>query len=478
MRRGGAALDGLECEPSVGGVKTRRDFIRSAGIYSTAFLGLRALARQPLSAANAVSGLGALVEGTGKDILLPPGFSYTTFSPTGAEMDDGLLVPGRHDGMAAFAGPDGLTLLVRNHENESAWVNESPFGPNAERIGKVDPAKIYDRGKGVLPCIGGTTTLVFDTRTQTLQKHFLSLVGTQRNCAGGPTPWGTWVTCEEVNAEREPNEEQWHGYNFEVKPSTEIGLVDPVPLTAMGRFRHEAVTVDPASGAVYETEDLGDGLLYRFLPTEPGNLAAGGRLQVLAIKGRPQFDTRNWPTLPRFEVGQPLAVEWLDIDDSEAPELDLRHRGRAAGAAIFARGEGAWWGEGEAYFAMTNGGTSTLGQIFRYQPSPYEGTPREAEAPGQIELFAEPNDSALLSNCDNLTIAPWGDLILCEDTTGTNRIIGVTPAGEFYLIAKNIGPEGSEWAGACFSPDGTTLFANVQKPGYTVAITGPWPQSA
>jgi secreted PhoX family phosphatase len=124
---------------------------------------------------------------------------------------------------------------------------------------------------------------------------------------------------------------------------------------------------------------------------------------------------------------------------------------------------------------MTNGGTTTLGQIFRYQPSPYEGTPREAEAPGQLELFAEPNDSALLSNCDNLTVAPWGDLVICEDTTGTNRIIGVTPVGEFYPIAENVAPNGSEMAGACFSPDGTTLFANVQRPGYTIAITGPWP---
>ena len=124
---------------------------------------------------------------------------------------------------------------------------------------------------------------------------------------------------------------------------------------------------------------------------------------------------------------------------------------------------------------MTNGGAVTMGQIFRYQPSPHEGTPREAEQPGMIELFAEPNDSELLRNCDNLTIAPWGDLIVCEDTKGVNRMIGVTPAGEFYTIAENVSPTGSEWAGACFSPDGTTLFANAQKDGYTIAITGPWP---
>lgn len=456
-------------------MKTRRDFIRSASIYSAAFVGLRALTQQPLAAASGSAGWGDVVRNTGQPVLLPKGFSYTVFSPAGAEMDDGLLVPGMHDGMGAFAGPDGLTLLVRNHENESAWVQHSPFGPNNERWGKIDPAKCYDLGGGVAPGIGGTSTLVFDTRTQTLKKHFLSLVGSQRNCAGGVTPWGTWVTCEEVNAEREPNEEQWHGYNFEVTPSVEPGLVDPVPLRAMGRFRHEAVAVDPASGAVYETEDLGDGLFYRFLPDEPGNLAAGGRLQALAIKGQPQMDTRNWPTLPNFPIGQPLPVEWIDLEDVDSPRLDLRYRGRAQGAAVFARGEGAWWGEGEGYFAMTNGGRTTMGQIFRYVPSPYEGTDRESEAPGSIELYIEPNDTALLKNCDNLTIAPWGDLVICEDTKGVCRIIGVTPAGEYYTIAENAGPEASEWAGACFSPDGTTLFANVQKPGYTVAITGPWP---
>jgi uncharacterized protein len=455
-------------------VKTRREFIRSASIYSTAFFGLRALVNQPLGAASMVPGLGPIVRDTSLPILLPKGFTYTTFSPAGAEMDDGLLVPGMHDGMGAFPGPDGRTLLVRNHENESAWIQHSPFGPDNERFDRIDAAKIYDAGQGVAPCIGGTTTLVFNTKTQQLEKHFLSLIGSQRNCAGGVTPWGTWVTCEEVNAEREPNEEQWHGYNFEVTPSAEPGLVEAVPLRAMGRFRHEAIAVDPASGAVYQTEDLGDGLFYRFLPDEPGNLAAGGRLQALAVKDQPQRDTRNWPTLKSFPIGQPLAVEWIDLDDVDSPRLDLRYRGRAQGAAVFARGEGAWWGDGEGYFTMTNGGKNTMGQVFRYQPSPYEGTARESEEPGLIELFVEPNDTELLRNGDNITIAPWGDLIICEDTKGENRIIGITPEGGHYPIAVNVGPTGSEWAGACFSPDGTTLFANAQKDGFTVAITGPW----
>ncbi|GAB5562609.1 MAG: PhoX family phosphatase [Synoicihabitans sp.] len=453
--------------------------MRSATTCSAAFLGLRTLVNNPLAAAMADApsgvGFGPIQSAGGATVQLPAGFSFTTFSHAGEEMDDGLLVPGMHDGMAAFAGPDGKTLLVRNHENESAWMHHSPFGPGNERLGRVDATKIYDRGGMTHPGIGGTSTLVFDTRTQKLEKHFLSLLGTQRNCAGGPTPWGTWITCEEVNAVRESTEEQWHGYNFEVMPSTEPGLVEPIPLRDMGRFRHEAVAVDPNSGAVYETEDLGDGLFYRFLPHEPGKLAKGGRLQALAIKGQLQADTRNWPTLPKFPIGEPVEVEWIDLENPDSPTLDLRYRGRAKGAAVFARGEGAWWGEGEGYFAMTNGGANTFGQIFRYVPSPYEGTARESEQPGTLELFVEPNDTELIRNCDNLTIAPWGDLVVCEDTKGVNRMMGITPAGEFYPIAVVGGDSQSEWAGACFSPDGTTLFANIQKLGMTVAITGPWP---
>jgi secreted PhoX family phosphatase len=166
-------------------------------------------------------------------------------------------------------------------------------------------------------------------------------------------------------------------------------------------------------------------------------------------------------------------VEWIDVDEVESPRNDLRQRGAAAGAAVFARGEGAWWGNDSAYFAMTNGGRNRLGQIFRYRPSPYEGGAAEADRPGTIELFSEPNDTELLSNCDNLVVAPWGDLILCEDTSSICRLIGVTPRGDYYVLGTNT-QRGRELAGACFSPDGTTLFVNVQNPGYTIAIRGPW----
>lgn len=458
---------------------SRRTFIRNTGLTAVGFIGLRALVNHQLTGAPTMggAGFGPLFEDAQGLLKVPRGFSYTVFSRTGEEMPDGFMVPAMHDGMAAFAGPDGLTLLVRNHENESHFTERGPFGADNARLSLVPAGKIYDRGRGILPNIGGTTTLVFDTRTQELKSHHLSLVGTVRNCAGGPTPWGTWVTCEEMNALPEEHAEMPHGYNFEVRPSVEPGLVTPVPLKAMGRFRHEAIAVDPRSGAVYETEDLADGLLYRFLPHEPGNLAAGGKLQALGLVDDAIKDTRNLIDT-QFPVGRPLAVRWIDLDDPESPQDDLRLRGAAVGAVPFARGEGAWTAEdGSVYFAMTVGGQKGLGQIFRYVPSPYEGTPRESEEPGRLELFAEPNDSELLRNCDNVAVAPWGDLLICEDHAEICRIIGVTPKGEFYVIAENTMSK-RELAGACFSPDGSTLFFNVQNPGYTVALTGPWERRA
>jgi hypothetical protein len=461
-------------------VNSRRDFLRSASLYAAGFAGLRALLENPLAAAAAEAGapafgFGPLRRDPAGLLDLPAGFSYVRFSAWGEEMDDGLLVPGGHDGMAAFPGPDGRVLLVRNHELESEWLDFSPFGRDHARLARVDATRLYDRGGGVRPNLGGTTTLVYDPGARRLERHFLSLAGTVRNCAGGPTPWGTWVTCEEVNDEAEPHAEQAHGFNFEVPPSATPGLVAPVPLKAMGRFRHEAVCVEPRSGIVYQTEDIGDGLLYRFIPAEPGRLAAGGRLQALALRDRFGADTRNWDSA-LLPTGRPLAVRWVDLDEVESPRGDLRHRGFGAGAALFARGEGAWWGGDAAWFAMTNGGSAKLGQIFRYRPSPAEGTAGEADAPGTLELFIEPNDSALVSNADNLTVAPWGDLVLCEDTGAACRLVGVTPQGAFYVIGRNPVP-GRELAGACFSPDGSTLFVNVQKPGHTLAITGPWPRA-
>jgi secreted PhoX family phosphatase len=259
-------------------------------------------------------------------------------------------------------------------------------------------------------------------------------------------------------------------------PATEYArLADPVPLKAMGRFNHEAVAVDPASGAVYETEDAHDGLLYRFLPHVQGQLAEGGRLQALVVRDRASLDTRNWEEIT-VAPGDSLDVEWIDLDNVESPDDDLRYRGFEAGAARFARGEGMWFGNDSIYFACTNGGVAKTGQVWRYTPSPVEATDLEQEQPGKLELFIEPNDSTLIEHCDNVTVAPWGDIILCEDGPGEQFLVGVTPEGNLYKFGRNAVSD-SELAGATFSPDGSTLFFNIQGDGLTLAVTGPWHQS-
>lgn len=454
-------------------VVSRRRFLGAAAV-SLGLAGLKSVFdADHLLAVSPIDRFGPLIDDPEGILALPQGFSYRIVSRTGETMNDGFFVPSSHDGMATFPGPDGLTLLVRNHEISwgDPWA-EGPFGAEHQLLDRVDGDRIFDRGTGAGPALGGTTTLLYDTRGQRLVGHRLSLTGTLRNCAGGPTPWGSWVTCEETVDRRGEGRLRDHGWNFEVPAVWDAPLADPVALEAMGRFNHEAIAVDPSSGAVYQTEDDTEGLLYRFLPNEPGQLAAGGRLQALAIREQPSFDTRNH-TVQSVPVGKLLEVHWIDMDDVHAPDDDLRYRGFTAGAARFARGEGIWQGDDGIYFACTNGGRERKGQIFRYHPSPFEGTSRESESPATLELFVEPNDSTLVENADNLTIAPWGDLIVCEDGTGDDFLVGVTPEGELYRFAHNM-TGGGEFAGACFSPDGSTFFVNMQAQGWTFAITGPW----
>jgi secreted PhoX family phosphatase len=317
---------------------------------------------------------------------------------------------------------------------------------------------MYDPGKAA-PSLGGTSTVVYDTKKQKVVRQFLSLAGTLRNCAGGPTPWDSWVTCEESVEKAGKLCAMDHGWCFEVPATDQPKLADPIPLKGMGRFNHEAIAVDPETGYVYETEDRHDGLIYRFLPKVAGKLAQGGKLQALVAKGKKSLDTRNWEKTT-VRLGEKIAVTWMDVDDVESPKDDLRFRGFAAGAARFARGEGMWYGNNGIYFTCTNGGKKKYGQVWKLTGD-------------ELELFAEPNDKDVVDNCDNLTVAPWGDVILCEDGGGKQYLVGVTPKGKFYKLARN-SSGGSELAGATFSPDGTTLFVNVQHRGLTLAITGPW----
>lgn len=455
---------------------TRREFLKSASIASLGFSGLGTLFKETANAAvkgEAIpSPFGPLVA-DGNDILeLPTGFKCEIISKVGDVMEDGFLVPGSPDGMAAFQGPGARTILVRNHELNPSHVKIGAFGEDLALKDRLHASKIYDPGATGIPAMGGTTTLVHNTATGALERQWLSLAGTVRNCAGGPTPWGSWITCEETADRAGDMYARDHGYNFEVPASMNAPIAEPIPLVEMGRFRHEAVAVHEATGIVYQTEDTDDSCIYRYIPNVPGELKKGGRLQALVVRSNATLDTRNWGDGPEIPRNLRLTTRWVDLENPESPENDLRIQAQSKGAAVFARGEGMWAGNNESYFACTSGGAAKKGQIWRYFPSPFEGTPQEETAPGALELFVEPNDSRLINNADNLTVAPWGDLILCEDT-GDSRLVGVTPDGEIYMFAHNVYAE-TEMAGSCFSPDGTTLYVNIQGEGVTLAITGPW----
>lgn len=456
---------------------SRKHFLKQAGALTLGFSGLHILSGCRASGEippDLISdAFGPLQSDPAGIFDLPEGFSYKIISTFGDLMDDGLHVPHRPDGMATFPGPDGLTIVIRNHEvNAAKGGDESAFGSDFSLTSKLDKEDFYDFGHDNNPGQGGTTTLVYDTKNQELIREYLSLAGTLRNCAGGLTPWNSWLTCEEIVMSSNDVYAKSHGYVFEVPASAEVIRAKPEPIREMGRFNHEAVAVDPNSNVIYQTEDESDGLLYRFIPDTPGNLLDGGKLQALAIKGSPALDTRNWDS-ETIEEGQKLDVEWIDTEGVDNPDDDLRFRGFSKGAARFARGEGMWYGNDAVYFACTNGGSVRMGQIWKYTPSDSEATEGEINNPGVLELFVESTDSSIIENADNLTVAPWGDLIVCEDTDEKQDLNGITPEGKVYKFGRNA-KSNSELAGATFSPDGSTLFMNIQHSGLTLAITGPW----
>ena len=395
---------------------------------------------------------------TGLALLqLPRGFEYVTGSWTNDPMDGGTgKVPDKHDGMAAFRTSDGLVSLVRNHERSPG----TPFG-----------SPIYNPAGG-----GGTTTVRFDPDKGEFLDTVPSLSGTVRNCAGGPTPWGTWLTCEETTttAAGVP-----HGYVFEV-PATGSG--SPTPYKQMGRFSHEAVAIDPATGIVYETEDAGaHSGFYRFVPRTPGDLAQGGRLQMLRIGSAP-YTTNGDDTGTSYGT-----VSWVDIDDPDpdlsSPGNRVYDQGRAKGGAQFARLEGAWYSGGTLFFISTSGGPVSQGQVFAL----------DLATQALRVLYASPA-AEVLNAPDNMCVSPRGGLVLCEDGSGREYVHGLTQGGDIFPFALNdvdltdgtAGKAverrdytGSEWCGATFEPkNGNWLFVNIQAPGVTFAITGPWRQGA
>lgn len=435
---------------------------------------------------------------TGEELLaLPRGFTYVAFGVTGSTMTDGNPTPIAHDGMAAFPGfrqtPVGpisvgpaAVRLIRNHE-----VRTEP-GTTEGRV-VVPASQRYDE-LGV----GGTVTLDVNPFNGEVLQDFASLGGTIVNCAGGIMLNNAgWLTCEETTAGPNDGWAQKHGYVFVVplvgpQPG-QPAAAEPNP--AMGRFSHEAVAVDPETGFVYETEDDSGqpNGLFRYRPRNPADLAAGGVLEMLKVKGRPRYDTREGQ-----RMGEPLPVEWVRIDDPD-PDLEggatpVTEQGLAQGGAIFNRLEGCWYGDGSIFFNSTSGGDAKTGeepgddgyvdgygQVWRYIPGD-----------DTLVLVYESDSANALDSPDNITFTPRGGIVLCEDDasddgdthplapgfTNVNRLIGLDPGGAPFEFAVNIS-DGSEFAGACFSPDGRIMFVNTfgivgETPGRTYAILGPW----
>ncbi len=412
-------------------------------------------------------------------------------------LDDGTLLPGRHDGMAAFPAPDGNVWLIRNHELNNPAVGQ----PNPQpAFGPLDP---YDAHG-----LGGTTSVLVTPHGEVIEA-WTSLNGTMMNCSGGAMPWGSWISCEEtVNGPDtspdftgQTNEflEQPHGFVFEVPVG---GVSDRTPIRSAGRFAHEAAAYSPDEGIVYLTEDNFEfpSGLYRYIPPEDpmaaGRLVDGGRLQMLKVRGVHQAHLEAQQT-----NGATYRVEWVDIDqpypgtdgrfatvtDNDAALTFVGDQGRAEGAAHFSRLEGATYTRGEVFFTSTQGGGAAetgpepltgygngTGQVWSYDPRRCTLTCRyQSPGPTSLELP------------DNVTArSDRGTIVLCEDGPADNYIRGLTRYGSLFDIAvnrlrRNNPPfatrYGEEFAGATFGADGETLFVNIQaSQAISFAIWGPW----
>ncbi len=463
----------------------RRSFIRkvaSAGggiVLTPSMAGLVACAdpKDVVAPGRFIAPYGRLVRSEDcPEFEIPERFRCVRLSTGGARstVRDGFQVPNAFDGMASFPMDNGHVRLVRNHELVDDAEDARPFAtPHYDRRGPGGTSSLEVRVSGE-----GEEIRV------DLVDEFPTLAGTRQNCAGGPTPWGTWLSCEEITSGPEQGFEHPHGYVFEV-PAAATGPVDPVPLRAMGRFVHEAVAIDPATGIVYQTEDahyIPDELpgagLYRFIPNEPGVLVNGGALQMLAVTGEPGYLTARGRT-----QGTVVQAHWVDIEDpdpgnSGVDSLAVFRQGLDRGGTRFARLEGAFYGDNGIYVVSTNGGDARAGQVFHYRPTSQES--------GELRLVFESPSRDVLDSPDNIVVSPRGGLVMCEDGRGDQYIRGLDPDGRIVNLVRAprdaSGRQPGEFAGSCFSPDGRVLFFNQQGslvssgdvPSGTYALWGPW----
>jgi secreted PhoX family phosphatase len=367
---------------------------------------------------------------------LPPDFAYRILQRTGDPMSDGFLVPGRPDGMYCVAGEGDTLVLLRNQENRDGYGDFDAYTPE-----QGVPEQAYDR---LSP--GGVTRVVLDGKSLELKSSNLVLTGTSWNCASGPSPWG-FLTCEETTAED-------HGFVF-LCPWDASSVQAPQRIDGYGRYRHEAAAIDPETAIAYLTEDQPSAGFYRFVP-HAKDKPFEGVLQALAVRGRPGFDTGGQ------RVGERVDVEWIDIENP-TPALDtVRSDAQAKGAARFQRTEGIYFAGGEIFLCATTGGPGAWGHVLRLDV-------REQT----LEVIAESGTPDLMSGPDNVCVSPHGVLYIAEDGVRDRHVRRVTLDGEVMPFARNALSQ-TEMGGLCFSPDGATLFANIQEHGLTLAIQGPF----
>ncbi|MEV4436076.1 alkaline phosphatase PhoX [Streptomyces sp. NPDC049555] len=461
---------------------SRREFaarsaLAGAGVALAGSAGVLASAPGALAAPAAV-GYGPLRPDPAGILALPEGFSYRIVTHSGVtRLESGEFTPSNHDGTAAFEGPRGSTVLVNNHELKGPRAGWKHPVPLAEGL-------VYD------PAAAGGCTVVEVARHGDHVAERVGIAGTSTNCAGGATPWGTWLTCEETEDKAgERGMTKDHGYVFEVDPHDRRANRAPKPVKALGRYAHEAVVVDPRRGHLYLTEDADtpNGLFYRWTPPD-GFRHGHGRLRTLADDAGVLQAFRCVDSGGRFvddlsratRPGTVYGVDWVDVPDRDARKVSVRKQFPSGRVTRARKLEGMWWGDGGVYvvssYAREESPVRHDGQVWFYSPGH-----RTLTLKVRFGVNEHPEREGAFDGPDNITVSPHGGLVIAEDGQGLQHLFGVLDDGRTYPIARNQldngtpgKPEYSEFTGVTFSPDGRTLFANIQEPGIMLAITGPW----
>jgi uncharacterized protein len=454
---------------------SRRDFLQraaatGAGIVLVGASDVLLTAPNGFAASRGI-GYGALLPDPAGRLALPKGFQYTIVTEAGKTMlESGHPTPGNHDGTGAFRARGGGTVLVNNHELGGSFETTTNPVPLIDGL-------VYDPGSA------GGCTIVETDRDGNRIREYVGIAGTSTNCAGGIMPWDTWLTCEETEGKAgSDGRTKDHGYVFEVDPFDQEANRDPQPIKALGRYAHEAVAIDPRTGDIYLTEDASNpnGLLYRweaprnFRPHKGELHELGPTDGVLGAARCVDASGAFVDDLSRAtEVGTTYGVTWTPVPDRDAVTASTRKQFADGEVTRGRKLEGAWWGDHGAYVVTSfarqeSPGAPHDGQVWFYHP-------RRSSLTLKLRFGVNPNPDidGAFDGPDNITVSPWGGLILAEDGEGIQHLVGVTERGQTFPLARNEIND-IEFTGPVYSHDRKVLFANIQSPGTMFAITGPW----